>query len=352
MGAIDTARYKSINPRLVLGEQWTAVRNDKRGYHGSCPFCGGDDRFVCFHKTKMFYCSICQKSGDSIQLAMLLYGYSFIDACKALDSLNSLPSLPSVAQPIKDDWSEWQKVAHTITHRARDYLKNSHTENVRNARKWLKQRGITGTERAEYQIGYIPEWQNIDGFVFCSGLTVSWLDCDYQTFAINTYLNKSSARQINAERRRKGKKPIKRMFTNHCKPSRSFFGIQNLTPKHTKIIICEGELDTILVNRFIKEPNAIALGVNGSSTVPKFLSDIKETINKDGEIIQRSFYYLGDNDKGGDTGFNHWSKAIPSIRRITPPQKGDITENWKNGANVTDLITRSLYSVATAKRMF
>ncbi len=106
------------------------------------------------------------------------------------------------------------------------------------------------------------------------------------------------------------------------------------------------------MNRFIKEPNAIALGVNGSSTVPKFLSDIKETINKDGEIIQRSFYYLGDNDKGGDTGFNHWSKAIPSIRRITPPQKGDITENWKNGANVTDLITRSLYSVATAKRMF
>ena len=59
-------------------------------YAGSCPFCGGDDRFRAWPTPRRgdgrgrFWCRRCERHGDAIDYHRMLHGSSFADACKRL----------------------------------------------------------------------------------------------------------------------------------------------------------------------------------------------------------------------------------------------------------------------------
>ena len=55
-------------------------------YAGSCPWCGGNDRFLIWpqYKGGRYWCRGCEKKGDGIQFIRDMHGLTFGEACKRL----------------------------------------------------------------------------------------------------------------------------------------------------------------------------------------------------------------------------------------------------------------------------
>lgn len=66
-------------------------RKSKRELAGPCPFCGGEDRFLVFDDRR-YWCRVCEKRGDAIQLLRDRDGLSFRDACARLGVLVANPA--------------------------------------------------------------------------------------------------------------------------------------------------------------------------------------------------------------------------------------------------------------------
>ena len=56
----------------------------RNGRCGSCPQCGGEDRFSISTKKQVFYCRGCKAGGDVIALVQVLDGSDFVGACEKL----------------------------------------------------------------------------------------------------------------------------------------------------------------------------------------------------------------------------------------------------------------------------
>lgn len=81
--------YHFINNNIVTEARLLGLRLKKisaKEYAGSCPKCGGKDRFLVFPGSEMpggnFWCRQCEYKGDGIQLARDLLKLNYVDACQ------------------------------------------------------------------------------------------------------------------------------------------------------------------------------------------------------------------------------------------------------------------------------
>ncbi|HYU72392.1 MAG TPA: hypothetical protein VEL31_06900 [Ktedonobacteraceae bacterium] len=133
-------------------------------YHGSCPWCGGRDRFMFLIPSGRYSCKIrasgCGRSGnDVITFLRESEGMSFLEACQAL-SLDPGSSYVSAGQVRRSAYESvapppetWRDRAAVVVQKAQQYLWSK--QGVQ-ALEYLHKRGFTDETVKRYQLGYIP----------------------------------------------------------------------------------------------------------------------------------------------------------------------------------------------------
>lgn len=148
-----------IDLLALLGGSYQRVSGRDGGeYAGSCPFCGGRDRFHVWphaeHPT--WWCRQCDKRGDAITLLRERDGLSFQEATRQLGLPDTDPHprqprwvrMPDPAvEPPPPDWqaAAWAFVKESAAALWSDYAR---------PREWLHQRGFTDATLRHFQIGY------------------------------------------------------------------------------------------------------------------------------------------------------------------------------------------------------
>ncbi len=139
-------------------------------YWGVCPYCGtGNDRFHVFPEATKphFWCRICGKTGDHIDILRHFKSLSYVEACEELGVepgdtiLHAAPMFFDDQPPCK----EWEDMARTLIERAQRFLWK---DKARHALDYLRGRGLTDETIVNAQLGYIPL---IDGKWFQSSFS-------------------------------------------------------------------------------------------------------------------------------------------------------------------------------------
>lgn len=155
---VETARGANLLS-LVGGD----LRKTGGGWWaGSCPLCGGTDRFV-LHQVADGWRWLCRKCSpkyqDAIAFVMQRDHVSFAEAVKALGGGEALHQVAkAAAKPeavYESPTAEWQKAA---THQAMiDHERLLYGEDGRAGREFLERRGITLAAILYFTLGYNPE---------------------------------------------------------------------------------------------------------------------------------------------------------------------------------------------------
>ena len=287
-------------------------------YYGPCPFCReGEDRFKVFKNTNLFYCRRCGQKGDAIEYIMLRHGLGFVQATKWLQDTNNVKpaEISPKLQPTKplegEALQQWQESAAKLASRAARYLLYVENKEAMGARKWLESRGIGEAEIKDHMLGYNDKWREIvPGYKLPPGLTIPRFNQDLEITAVNVYLDRA-ARKLTGERRMMAK----------GSQAKTFFNGQSI-PAAKTVIITEGELDAVLLTRFLSPHALIApITTGGAETIPDDLTILND---------KRVFLVL-DNDQAGERGRGRWLAAVPHVTVVNVPEGSkDITEFHEN----------------------
>lgn len=149
--------------------QYVALKKQGRDYLGLCPFHG--EKTPSFHvspEKKVFHCFGCGRSGNIFQFAQGYNHLSFIDAVKDVAQFSHIHL---------DDWQEDE--AHTDIHVVeKQHLMQLHkkaaavyhhlllhTEEGKEALRYLENRGMTRDDIETFQLGYAPQRPGVDVLV-------------------------------------------------------------------------------------------------------------------------------------------------------------------------------------------
>lgn len=148
---------------LILADGFTLKKQASTGggeYAGSCPWCGGRDRFRAWIETGRYWCRACNKSGDEIQWLRDRRGLSFIDAC---EYLGHDPGPRKESRPAPATWEPrearapsdlWQAKAKTFLDMA---IKALWTPKGDTMRQWLHaEKGLSDATIKGASLGMNP----------------------------------------------------------------------------------------------------------------------------------------------------------------------------------------------------
>ncbi len=133
-------------------------------YHGSCPWCGGRDRFMFLAPSGRYSCKIrasgCGRYGsDVITFLREFEGMSFHEACQALDLdpgsqyANAGQGRQSAYESVIPPPEKWRDRATAVVQKAQQYLWG---KQGMQALEYLHKRGLTNETIKQHQLGYIP----------------------------------------------------------------------------------------------------------------------------------------------------------------------------------------------------
>lgn len=124
---------------------------------GSCPFCGGKDRFRCwpFDDRPRYWCRGCNQHGDAIQYLRDKKGLSYQQALQELDLQDThTSSLPSVYKTYNTHPSlKWQETGRALCHGAQACL---WSRRGAAGLAYLRSRGLTEASIREAMLGFSP----------------------------------------------------------------------------------------------------------------------------------------------------------------------------------------------------
>jgi len=135
-------------------------------YAGSCPFCGGNDRFRVWPEDRggRYWCRGCGKSGDAIQYLRDTQGLSYHEACEKLGikgkkgrrraTRKGKSALPAFSpREAKGPAALWQEKAGEFLEMAKKTIR---TDAGKEARDFLNGRGLTDETISGAGIGWNP----------------------------------------------------------------------------------------------------------------------------------------------------------------------------------------------------
>ncbi len=283
---------------------------------GSCPICGGNDRFILRNddKGERFFCRKCGIIGGAMKLARIIKdsaAYSpaqgGVQASETTTPKHSasirkkriaLPQPPITYQPYLDFAETF---ANSIGHPM--------------AEKILERRGITVETARKYGLGfsdgstwYVPAGKEKKN-CFPAGIVISNKRCGT--------LRSMKVRRLNTENG-------KYMTPFGC-PQMPFI-IQENDNGNTPLFIVESELDAVLMaqecGRFF---NYIALG--SATNAPD--TDVADMISRAGKV-----FFCADYDEEGMVAFRTWKQHFPRIELAVLPKGKDPTEAKQLGVDL------------------
>lgn len=257
------------------------LKRHSNQWEGSCPFCGGTDRFyisdAISHK---WFCRNCRQSGgtaidfvsryynlpstgtglkETAERLAVLVGITEADAryTKPTQHKEKEPELVSVLPDVPTQ--EWQSEVKTAVLKARDYL---FTPSARRQMEYLKSRGFTEKTLEQYYIGYNPIQYGLNVMVdekpvqFWQGYIIP---CFAQIFSTDNAMDIVRVKvriddgkfkhltNLNERFPDKYRKPQKYWFIKGSKAKSLFCAKYAL--KYPNIIYVEGEFDVMTINQ-------------------------------------------------------------------------------------------------------
>lgn len=303
---------------------------------GTCPFCGGRDRFRVWASQNTWWCRGCERKGDAIAFVMQ---YQNLDFKAAADYLKlELPKLHnksnrstnSHAKKLDDVHTSeledgkafldprWQSAADSFVTRSVLALYDGHGSAVR---EYLEARGINLSLAASVDLGYNPVdthemWGDTKVWL-PRGIVIPWqIDGVYW--------------RIRIRRSPKDLKPDDSKYINSAGGGNGLYLADPVEP-HNIVIVTEGEFDALLVhqaaiNLRARGVRAVATGGTKNARLLRWVSLLS---------LARLVLIAFDRDanQAGDLAAGWWQRALKTnVQRPNMPDH-DITDAWKCGGD-------------------
>jgi DNA primase len=306
-------------------------------FAGPCPFCGGRDRFRVQPETGLWFCRQCSPPGrwqDAIAFVQKRDGCSFAEACSILGASPS--ELGESVRPVRPRHNAPQLAADLVPPsawraRAVEFVEACvaalWTDVGDRARLYLAGRGFSQETLRVWRIGFqpdedcfasAPQW-GLDGqrVWLPRGIVIPWfMGEDIWQIKVRTN-GRDPKERYKAVR---GGHPL-------------LYGADTLVPGGPAVM-CEGELDTLLVWQAVYDRTA-TVSLGSASRWPTRYGALL--------LAQAMPLLLGyDADVEGDKGAERLRQLAPRARRIRPPVGKDIGEFVESGGRVKAWITYEL----------
>lgn len=295
-------------------------------YAGTCPWCGGTDRFrVWPNSARMHYwCRQCYQSGDAIQFLREWLQVSFGEACQqlGLDVWVESQERQQQYQHTADDPPslEWQSTGLALVQRAQLALWSPVGVD---ALIYLRKRGLTDETIRKAKLGYVP--LNASG---------RWLEFPFESWGLKeedltpTQLQKGCVRvpdgilipwlEGDVLWKLAIKRPGQKMdYGQILGSAEGLYNVDSLQPNQTCMMV-EGEFDALSV---AQEVNIGLSCVATGSTTRGRLNRWISVLCLASDVLQ-SF----DADEGGDEGAQWWLEKLPHAKRYRPVGAKDPNE--------------------------
>lgn len=317
---IDVKTAKEQIDFLAMVSQDTSVKyvaRTKGGeYAGSCPICGGNDRFRVWPETKGFMCRGCGKKGDVITYLKEARGMSFKEAAEfiGVDSfakaMTATPQRPQAnVAPIPPAWAiTGLSVAATFSSELWGPLGVI-------ALNWLHDRGLRDETLQEFLLGWNRKAGTYEGLYIPRGWTIPGVAVDGTLYGLKV-------------RKEQGEPKYPQVQDSQpCLMGR-------LTGKPT-LLITEGEFDLMLAwqeCRDVIDVATLGSAVNDPMPWAIHLLGYKQVL------------VCYDLDEQGEKGRAKWDN-IPTVKHIRLPltpsnTSKDITDFVRLGGNLMEWVKR------------
>lgn len=314
-----------------------------------CPYCkDGNDRFTVWvdkGKGGRFWCRVCDKKGDAINLLRDHQELGYGQACKKLKvdpGIRHSPlrqQTPLIAENPSDLWIE----------RVTAFVEWCHSKLLHNDSflSVLQNRGLTIKTIKKFKLGYnptrlfrqCPEW-GLPNELKGNGEPKSiWLPPGIviPSFEGNTIV-KLKIRNTNFERELKRYETMKQASENPKYPASKYVVVKGSKKCPSvygnaaldTLLVLESELDAILVCQEAGE-FCFCLALGGSSQP---LDLHKERVVRGVDNL----LFCPDFDKAGKESWDRWIKRFSDTKRILTPDGKDPTEAMSLGINLRDWI--------------
>lgn len=303
-------------------------------WHGSCPFCGGTDRFAVQPFGKGWSCRQCTPNWqDAIEYVMRRDNKGFKEAVAMLGiPLDSQPHksnrrtvTPDMPQPLATD-----KVALTddeYQHSARSFCSDCFdalwSKDGAKVVEYLKQRGISEAVIERYGLGFNPDsvtmqWGSQEVYL-SRGIVIPWI--------IGNKIWKVNIRRSTGD-------------SKYLPAAGGANGLYNadVLEKDQTVVMVEGEFDALVLETCVKGITPVATGTTSGARVLRWVT----ALGMAGQVVV-AYDADEDTNEGVKKAVQWWLDNLSNAVRLKPTAH-DVTDMWKAGANLQQwLDAYSLY---------
>ncbi|MBN1815049.1 MAG: hypothetical protein JXA14_24660 [Anaerolineae bacterium] len=305
-------------------------------YAGPCPFCGGSDRLRVQPNAGgkgRWFCRSCtgdpQASGhwlDAIDYVRQRAGVDYREACALLNIETQLPHRehksplrPTVSQEASPPAFDQAAAQAAVGECERALWDDAGAK----ACGWLAGRGIVEETARAWRLGYNPCRGVLCGLEIPRGIVIPcFIDGAVQYIKV-----------------RRPVPPLPGPKYQQVKGSRSaLFGLDHLAGRRV-IVICEGELDAVLLWQEAGDlVDVVALGSKGARPALPWLA-----------YLVGASRWLVALDRDADDAADWWGEFSSRVRRVRPLQGNDLTDFYHEGGDLRAWVSYHLEVLADAK---
>jgi DNA polymerase I len=302
-------------------------------WNGSCPFCGGTDRFRIQPSQGTygwFACNQCGRKGSAVDYLILKRGLSKRDALAVVgwtprDSGPPRFQIPDAVFDMRPQWDEppqyWQEGALDFCQHCQRVL---WSERGRDALAYLRHRGLTDATIKTAQLGYHPHETYGPARVWgravrlSPGIVIPWF--------FESRLWRLTLRDI---RFTSGS----RRYTQVAGGSNGLYLADSLALKRPLVVMTEGELDALSVAQECSDRVAVvATGTTQGSHTPRWVAMLAQ---------QAQVLIAFDAEDTGDRAARWWMERLENAQRLRPWWK-DVNQMLQDGADLPEWLATGL----------
>ena len=264
-----------------------------KSLNGSCPKCGGHDRFYILKSHRHFGCRQCSFKGDVIDFVAGAFNLSLPEAISFLtngaERQQLKPTKTVVKQPnANTNWRTgiWQKV---VGNKISKYERNLVNDNYKIGLEYLHSRGIPDETAIQFKLGYVPDLFDPIDKSSRPAIAIPWVLYDGTVLGVKyRYIDLLGSTEHN------------RRYRQESGGELILFGLHTLQQKENLVLI-EGEFNCIAIQQCSNGfTDAISIGAD-SNTV-----GIQQAI-KISKNYKNMFVWMDDPSKAEKVGkiFGH-----------------------------------------------